>query len=106
VTRRSLGTALLVLGVLALFVVPLLLDGGTSEFAGSDSLATAAVEEDHPGYEPWFESLFSPSSAEVQSGLFAVQAALGGGALGYVLGRFRRRRVTGRSPAGPGTDPS
>jgi cobalt/nickel transport protein len=36
VTRRRLTTALLVLGVLALFAVPLLLDGGRSEFTGTD----------------------------------------------------------------------
>jgi cobalt/nickel transport protein len=103
VKRRPLVTVLLVLGVLALFAVPLLLDGGTSEFAGSDSLATEVIEEDHPDYEPWFESVFSPSSGEIESGLFALQAALGAGVLGYVLGRLHQRRVTRRTAVpGPG----
>jgi cobalt/nickel transport protein len=93
VTRRRLVTALLLLGVVALFVVPLVLHAGEAEFTGSDSQATALVEESDPGYRPWFESVFSTGSAEVESGLFALQAAAGAGVLGYVLGRLHNRRA-------------
>jgi cobalt/nickel transport protein len=102
-SRRGLVNALLVLAVIALFAVPLLVDGGTSEYGGTDAAVTEELEAD--GYTPWFESVFSPAG-EVESGLFALQAALGAGVLGYVLGRLHgRRKATPAPPPAPTPPP-
>ncbi|MGE5546889.1 MAG: energy-coupling factor ABC transporter substrate-binding protein [Solirubrobacterales bacterium] len=60
------------------------------EYGGADSVAQAAIESQ--GYRPWFAPLWTPPSKEVESLLFALQAALGAGILGYVLGRAHGRR--------------
>ena len=46
------------------------------------------------GHEPWFEPLMPPAGGEIESGLFALQAGLGGLALGYVFGRLKGRDAT------------
>ncbi len=80
-------TWVLIAVVVAIFVASLLAGQG-ADFGGTDSLATEAMED--AGATPWLEPLFEPSG-EVESGLFALQAALGAGLLGYVLGRLRCR---------------
>lgn len=64
---------------------------GEEAFGGTDSGAEAVVEEQDPGYTPWFEPLVGELPGEVESGLFALQAALGAGVLGYVIGIYRGR---------------
>lgn len=77
---------LLLVGVLLLVLIPLIFVKG--EYGGSDDQGTAAVVAARPGYKPWFTPIWVPPSPEIESLLFAVQAAFGAGIIGYVLGRI------------------
>jgi cobalt/nickel transport protein len=103
--RSRYATAALALGILLIVALALVLDarrpGDQERFVGSDSAATTAIETAHPDYEPWFSPVLAPTSGEVESGLFALQAALGGIVLGYCFGALRRRRRDEPVDAGP-----
>ena len=77
-------TKWLVAAAVFIMLAPLALKG---EFKGTDDLAVQAIQQAQPGYEPWVHPLWQPPSAEVESLLFALQAAIGAGILGYVIGR-------------------
>jgi len=74
-----------------LVVISLVMGGRQegAEFAGADGQAMAAVTALQPDYQPWFSPVWQPPSGEVESLLFALQAALGAGLLGYYLGLRR-----------------
>ena len=82
----------ILVAVLTIAVLPLILPlpGGLAEpFAGADAQAQAAITAANPDYQPWFTPLWEPPSGEIESLLFALQAALGAGLLGYYLGLRR-----------------
>lgn len=62
-----------------------------AEFMGTDSQIEGAVAELNSKYTPWAEAWFTPSSSEVESMLFALQAAIGGCIIGFGFGRLSAR---------------
>lgn len=80
--------AVVLLTVLPLWLVPYLGIGGADgeRFGGADDKAQQAIAAVAPGYQRWFEPLLEPASGEIASLLFALQAALGAGVIGYWLG--------------------
>ena len=73
-------------------------------FTGADDQARNVIGTVAPGYRPWAHSLMVPPSSEVESLLFALQAALGAGFIGYYFGSRRRDPVAPApsAPAPPG----
>jgi cobalt/nickel transport protein len=82
---------IVILAIVAVIaILPLAMYSGLGEdqgyFGGADDSAGTVVEE--TGYEPWFSSIWEPPSGEIESLLFALQAAIGAIIIGYVLGYF------------------
>lgn len=94
--KRQTKTNLGLLAVVVLLAVgPLALGAGDHRkdpFTGSDSQGQTAINQLEPAYKPWFAPLFRPPSKEVESALFALQAAIGAGVLAYCVGLRRGRR--------------
>ncbi|MFF5307826.1 energy-coupling factor ABC transporter substrate-binding protein [Streptomyces massasporeus] len=94
-SRNTKINLLLLFVVAALAVLPLALGLGDHKeepFTGADAEAETAITELKPDYEPWFSPLYEPPSGEIESALFALQAALGAGVLAYYFGLRRGRR--------------
>ncbi len=77
--------------VIGLAVAPLFI-AKNAEFGGADGEAEAAISEINENYTPWFSPIWEPPSGEIESLLFALQAALGAGFIGYYIGYARGRK--------------
>lgn len=92
---KSRKNLLLLIAVVLLGALPLWLvdkpapgpDGQAAEiFGGADDQAKNLIGRINPNYRPWFQPLLEPASDEIASLLFALQAAIGAGFIGYYLG--------------------
>jgi cobalt/nickel transport protein len=87
--KLSINTWLLA-GAVILSIAPVLIHQG-KEFKATDSINITAIEQVKPGYKPWVEPVIKPSGGEVETFLFATQAAIGSGVVCYILGLYKGR---------------
>ncbi|XGI84165.1 energy-coupling factor ABC transporter substrate-binding protein [Halorutilales archaeon Cl-col2-1] len=85
---KGRGYAAIGIGLLAVLVVGSFVMSSAA-WGGADGQAQEGINQISPGYEPWFNPVWTPPSGEIESLLFSLQAAVGGLAIGYYLGRFR-----------------
>ncbi len=88
---------LLLLALVALLTLLPLWVNGDAEFSGADGQAEEIIKQTRPGYEPWFSFPWEPPSGEIESLLFALQAAAGAGFLGYFLGYQRGKNASSQT---------
>ena len=79
-------------GVILLFIAAFayISSSQNHEWSGADGQAENVISMLSSGsYTPWFESIYTPPSGEIESLLFALQAAIGSLIIGYFLGYYR-----------------
>ena len=73
-------------------IAPMVMYAGLGEddgyFGGADGLASEHIGEEL-GYEPIMDPIWEPPSGEIESLLFALQAAIGAIIIGYFFGLWR-----------------
>lgn len=83
---------ILAIMVVVLAIIPLVYVKD-AEFGGADGQAEELITEIKPDYEPWHEAFWEPPSGEIESLLFALQAAIGAGIvcgyIGYMMGKHK-----------------
>lgn len=89
--KRGKLVIVLLLLCAVIAVVPLVLIQD-SEFGGADGAAEEAITEIDPDYETWASPVIEPPGGETESLLFCVQAGLGAGVFGFILGRLTERK--------------
>ena len=87
--KLSINTWLLG-GAVILSLAPVLIYQG-KEFKAIDSINVAVIKEVKPDYKPWFKPVIKPSGSEIETFLFATQAAIGSGVVCYILGLYKGR---------------
>lgn len=80
------STVIILLILVAIIAVYPLVTQQEAEFEGADGEAEEVITEINEDYEPWFEPLVGELPGEVESALFAIQAAIGASIIGYYFG--------------------
>ncbi|GAA3724978.1 energy-coupling factor ABC transporter substrate-binding protein [Salinactinospora qingdaonensis] len=92
-------TWVILLAVALIAVLPVALGVGSDmaePFTGADGQGEEAIMANDPGYEAWFSPVLELPSGEIESGVFALQAAIGAGIIGYYFGVVRTRHRLAR----------
>jgi cobalt/nickel transport protein len=87
---------LIVLSILIIFALQFFYMSSTTkaEFGGTDQKAEGVISEITGGtYKPIAEPIWKPPSGEIESLLFALQAAIGAGTIGYFFGYHRAKKT-------------
>ncbi len=89
--KLKFNNTLIIVIVMVLMALPVIFSGG-QDFSGTDQKAMDMINQVSPEYKPWFHNIWTPPGSEVESLLFALQAALGSGFIGYYFGCQRCKR--------------
>jgi cobalt/nickel transport protein len=86
----------IVLAILLIFAAQFIYISATThaEYGGADDKPAGVIDQITGGtYKPIAKPIWEPPSAEIESLLFALQAAIGAGVIGYFLGYYRAKKT-------------
>jgi len=81
VQRRTTIMLLIIIGLIAF---PLIFESKAVSAPSSDDQGPTWILS--TGYVPWIHPIWTPPNSDMEAGLFALQAALGAGIMGYIFG--------------------
>ena len=87
---------LIVLAIVLVFAAQFIYISSTThaEYGGADDKPAGVIDQITGGtYKPIAKPIWEPPSAEIESLLFALQAAIGAGIIGYFLGYYRAKKT-------------
>lgn len=87
-TLKHKKNFLVIIIVILISILPLIVVKDAA-FSGADGEAEGMIKTINSQYEPWFEPIVEPASGEIESLLFALQAAIGAGVLAYGFGYLK-----------------
>ncbi|AYF53588.1 energy-coupling factor ABC transporter substrate-binding protein [Clostridium botulinum C] len=97
-TNKSMFKKNLILSILVVLIaIGPLIFAKEAKFEGSDDQAEDAITQVDKNYKPWFSPIWEPPSGEIESLLFALQAAIGAGIIGYYFGYAKGKKKTHES---------
>jgi len=88
----AVAALILVFAAVFLFQDAAIRASGEEAWGGADGAAAELIESS--GYEPWIDPFWEPPSGEIESLLFALQAAIGAIVIGYIFGYWQGSRKT------------
>ncbi|MCX6089244.1 MAG: energy-coupling factor ABC transporter substrate-binding protein [Candidatus Atribacteria bacterium] len=81
----------LILFTVLLMIIPLL-TLKNADFEGADAMVGKVITQVNADFKPWFSPLWEPPSGEIETLIFALQAAVGAGFIGYYFGLLKGRK--------------
>ncbi|MDD3856450.1 MAG: energy-coupling factor ABC transporter substrate-binding protein [Methanoculleus sp.] len=88
----AVAAIIIVFAAVFLFQDAAIRASGEEAWGGADGAAADLIESS--GYEPWIGPFWEPPSGEIESLLFALQAAIGAIVIGYIFGYWKGSRKT------------
>jgi cobalt/nickel transport protein len=82
-----------IIGLFIALMMIMFVMGLVGDFTGSDDSANQAIIELREGYEPWFESVWTPPTDFAEKAIFVLQASVAAGFIILSMVKMKKKAV-------------